>query len=67
MKELGYGKGYRYAHDEAEGVAEMESLPEGLRGRRYYVASERGLEPELEARLAAARLVRERAAKPGRG
>ena len=67
MKQLGYGKGYRYAHDEAEGVAEMESLPEGLRGRRYYVAGERGLEPELEARLAAARLVRERAAKPGRG
>src|SRR2546422_3847680 len=33
MKDLGYGKGYAYAHDEAEGVAGMECLPEGLLGR----------------------------------
>ena len=32
MKQLGYGRGYRYAHDEEAGVAEMESLPEALRG-----------------------------------
>ena len=32
MKDLGYGAGYRYAHDEAEGVAGMACLPEGLRG-----------------------------------
>ena len=36
MKELGYGRGYRYAHDEAEGVSEMSSLPEHLQTRRYY-------------------------------
>ena len=46
MKDLGYGKGYRYAHDEAEGVAGMECLPEGLRGRRYYAPTERGGETE---------------------
>ncbi len=42
MKDLGYGKGYRYAHDEAEGVAGMECLPEGLAGRRYYRPTDRG-------------------------
>jgi putative ATPase len=60
MKNLGYGKGYRYAHDETEGVAGMECLPEALVGRRYYRPADRGLEPDIEARLEAARLVRER-------
>jgi len=60
MKELGYGKGYRYAHDEAEGVAGMDCLPEGLAGRRYYRPTDRGGEADLAARLEAARLVRER-------
>ncbi len=36
MKGLGYGKDYRYAHDEAEGVSAMDCLPSGLAGRRYY-------------------------------
>src|SRR3954447_14146587 len=36
MKNLDYGKGYRYAHDEVEGVAEMECLPPAHRGRRSY-------------------------------
>jgi putative ATPase len=68
MKDLGYGKGYRYAHDEAEGVAEMDCLPDSLRGRRYYVPVERGSETELAARLEAARLIRERATgRPPRG
>ena len=60
MKELGYGKGYRYAHDEAEGVSGMDCLPEGLAGRRYYHPTDRGGEADLAARLEAARLVRER-------
>jgi putative ATPase len=60
MKGLGYGQGYRYAHDEQAGVAAMESLPEGLRGRRYYEPTERGAEAELRARLEAARLVRDK-------
>jgi putative ATPase len=68
MQDLGYGSGYRYAHDEPEGVAAMECLPEGLRGRRYYVPSERGGETEIAARLEAARLIRERkTAPPSRG
>ncbi|MFN7929131.1 MAG: replication-associated recombination protein A [Blastocatellia bacterium] len=36
MKGLGYGKDYQYAHDFAEGKAEMECLPERLWGKKYY-------------------------------
>jgi putative ATPase len=36
MKGLGYGQGYRYAHDYESGRAEMECLPERLKGRKYY-------------------------------
>jgi putative ATPase len=60
MQELGYGRGYRYAHDEQEGVAGMDCLPEGLVGRRYFHPADRGEEKTLAARLEAARLVRER-------
>ena len=68
MKDLGYGAGYRYAHDEAEGVAAMTCLPESLRERRYYAPTERGGEKEVAVRLEAARLIRERAtARPPRG
>jgi putative ATPase len=68
MRDLGYGKGYRYAHDEAEGVAGMECLPDGLVGRRYYRPTGRGAEAEAAARLEAARLIRERkTAGPPRG
>ncbi len=40
MKELGYGKGYRYAHDEGGRVEEMDCLPEKLKGRRYWEEEE---------------------------
>jgi putative ATPase len=51
MKELDYGKGYRYAHDEAGGVADMECLPPALRDRRYYRPAGRGFEQEIARRL----------------
>ena len=60
MKDLGYGKGYQYAHDEAEGVSGMDCLPDALAGRRYYRPTDRGREKDVAARLDAARLVRER-------
>jgi putative ATPase len=44
MKQLEYGKGYKYAHDEPEGVAEMECLPPAHRGRRFYEPTNRGRE-----------------------
>jgi putative ATPase len=58
MKDLGYGKGYRYAHDEASGVAPMDCLPDALAGRRFYAPTERGTERELGKRLEAARRLR---------
>ena len=52
MKELEYGKGYRYAHDEAEGVAaDMVCLPPAHEGRRFYEPTERGLESEIKRKL----------------
>jgi putative ATPase len=58
MKGLGYGKGYRYAHDEAEGVAEMSCLPEHLEGRRYYEPTDRGIEARIKEALERARRLR---------
>jgi putative ATPase len=52
MKELGYGKGYRYAHDEDGAYAAGERyLPEALCGRRYYEPVERGLEIKIRDKL----------------
>jgi putative ATPase len=51
MKELEYGKGYRYAHDEADAVADMSCLPPSLEGRKYYDPPERGFEKEIKRRL----------------
>jgi putative ATPase len=51
MKDLEYGKGYRYAHDEAAGVADMDCLPPAHRGRRFYEPTERGFEAEIRKRL----------------
>lgn len=51
MKQLEYGKGYQYAHNEREGVADMDCLPERLKGRKYYRPTERGFEKEIKRRL----------------
>jgi putative ATPase len=60
MKELNYGKGYRYAHDEAEGVADMDCLPESLQGTKYYQPTDRGFEAEIRKRLDAWKKAKER-------
>jgi len=51
MKELDYGKGYRYAHNEADAVADMSCLPPAIEGRKYYDPKERGFEKEIKRRL----------------
>jgi len=51
MKQLDYGKGYQYAHEEPDAVAAMDCLPESLAGRRYYRPTERGFEKEIARRL----------------
>jgi putative ATPase len=51
MKNLGYGAGYRYAHDYEGAVVEQEHLPERLAGRRYYEPTDRGRELAIGERL----------------
>ena len=48
MKQLDYGKGYKYAHDEPEGVADMECLPPAHRGRQFYKPTTRGREAAIK-------------------
>jgi len=56
MKEIGYGKGYRYAHDEPGAYAAGERyLPDGIPDRRYYVPAPRGLEIKIGEALEARR------------
>jgi putative ATPase len=52
MKDLGYGKGYQYAHDLKEKVADMECLPETLRNRQYYHPTDQGMERRIQEILA---------------
>lgn len=51
MKDLNYGKGYKYAHNEAAGVADMDCLPQSLQGKKYYRPTDRGFEAEIKKRL----------------
>ncbi|NQT10941.1 MAG: replication-associated recombination protein A [Desulfobacteraceae bacterium] len=51
MKDIGYGKDYRYAHDYKEGFTPQDYLPEKLRGRRYYFPTDRGYEKTIKQRL----------------
>jgi putative ATPase len=51
MKDLGYAKGYRYAHDEEDKIADMECLPDSLRGRSYYHPTQEGREKQLAQRM----------------
>jgi putative ATPase len=51
MKELDYGAGYRYAHDEEGKVADMDCLPESLKDRTYFHPTQEGREKQLAARL----------------
>ena len=58
MRQLDYGSGYRYAHDEPDAVAAMDCLPPSLQGRQYYVPTTRGFEKTLGRRLAAWRRIK---------
>ncbi len=67
MKEIGYGKGYRYAHDEPGGYAAGERyFPDDMPERRYYVPAPRGLEIKIGEALEARR-ARDRDARDTRG
>src|SRR5450759_1315767 len=51
MKAVGYGEGYQYAHDVENKVADMQCLPDNLKGRVYYHPTEEGIEKRIKARL----------------
>jgi putative ATPase len=50
-RELGFGHGYRYAHDHADGIVEQQHLPDALAGRRYYEPTRNGAEARVADRL----------------
>jgi putative ATPase len=51
MKELGYGKGYRYAHDSPDAYLPQEYLPDELRGATFYAPGPFGYERKVAERL----------------
>ena len=63
MKEMGYGRGYRYAHDHEGGFAPQSYLPESLDGQRLYCPTDRGYEKIVKQRLEAWIALRDKAAK----
>ncbi len=58
MKQLDYGKGYRYAHNEPDKVADMDCLPPSLADHRYYHPTQEGREKQLAHRLEELRRIR---------
>ncbi len=53
MKEMGYGKDYKYAHDFPGHVVEQQHLPESLKGKQFYTPGNLGYEKQVQARLKA--------------
>ena len=67
MKELGYGRSYRYAHDEPDAYAAGEQyLPEELGERRYYDPPARGLEIKIREKLERLRALDRQSADAGK-
>jgi putative ATPase len=66
MKHLGYGKGYQYAHSLDSKVADMQCLPDNLKGRIYYRPTSEGLERRIRERLEEIKRRREEAARERR-
>ncbi len=51
MRQMGYGKDYKYAHDYQDHFVDQEFLPPSLKGRRYYHPTQEGVEKEISERL----------------
>src|SRR5438093_601379 len=60
MKNIGYGQGYKYAHNFEEKVTDMSCLPENLAGKTYYKPTDQGFEQRLRQRLDEIRKIRSR-------
>ena len=64
MRNLGYGRGYQYAHDYDERVTSMRCLPERLADRSYYQPTDEGFEQRLRQRLDEIRKIKSHSASP---
>jgi len=51
MKDMDYGKGYKYAHDFKDAIVNQQHLPDKLKGRKYYFPTDRGLEKEIKRKM----------------
>jgi len=51
MQDLGYGEGYKYAHDYPNHYVKMQFLPDELTGNKYYEPTEQGYEAKIKAWL----------------
>jgi putative ATPase len=60
MKGMGYGQGYKYAHDLENKVADMQCLPDNLRDRAYYQPTNEGTEKRIRERLEEIKKMRSR-------
>jgi putative ATPase len=67
MRRIGYGKGYKYAHDYEEAQVEQQNLPDAIKDRTYYHPSDRGYEKTIKERLDAFEQARKRSRKPDKG
>ena len=63
MSNLGYGKGYQYAHDSEEKVTDMTCLPDSLTGRVYYRPTDQGIENRIRTRLEEIRRIQKKPPK----
>ena len=62
MSNMGYGKGYQYAHNAEEKVTNMTCLPESLIGRIYYAPTDQGFEARIRQRLEEIRKIQKKSA-----
>ena len=60
MRQIGYGRGYQYAHNTEEKITDMRCLPESLLGRTYYRPTDQGFEQRLRQRIEEIRRIRKR-------
>ncbi len=60
MKNIGYGKGYQYAHDQADKITDMTCLPESLAGKTFYQPTDQGFEARLRQRIEEIRRLKDR-------
>ncbi len=64
MKDIGYGAGYKYAHDFEEKTADMQCLPDNLKDRVYYHPTEQGVEKRIKDHLEEIRRRRQKSVDP---